>query len=151
MSKRRWKFYQTRCSAKLDSYARKSPAKMENIDAQVKKCFKARVIETSVCPWGFPVGVVYRNRRPRLTVNYRRLNGQTNPNEFPILRQSGIIQALSGSQVLFSFDALAVKWLGITLETSSNKSYPPATNPSTPNKPLGINYANATDTLTRKN
>lgn len=51
--------------------------------------------------------VVYRNGKPRLVVDYRKLNAQTIPDEFLIPRQSEIIQALSGSQVLSSFDALA--------------------------------------------
>lgn len=40
-------------------------------------------------------------------MDYRKLNAHTIPDEFPIPRQSEIIQALSGSQVLSSFDALA--------------------------------------------
>jgi hypothetical protein len=39
-------------------------------------------------------------------VDYRKLNAQTISDEFPIPQQSDIIQALSGSQVLSSFDAL---------------------------------------------
>ena len=84
-----------------------SPAKREVIDQQVKAWFEAGVIEPSVSPWGFPVLVVYRNGKARLVVDYRKLNTNTIPDEFPIPRQSEIIQALSGSQVLSSFDALA--------------------------------------------
>ena len=84
-----------------------SPAKREVIDQQVKAWFEAGVIEPSVSPWGFPVVVVYRNGKARLAVDYRKLNAHTIPDEFPIPRQSEIIQALSGSQVLSSFDALA--------------------------------------------
>ncbi|RDB18869.1 hypothetical protein Hypma_014481 [Hypsizygus marmoreus] len=84
-----------------------SPAKREVIDKQVNAWFEAGVIEPSASPWGFPVVVVYRNGKPRLVVDYRKLNAQTIPDEFPIPRQSEIIQALSGSQILSSFDALA--------------------------------------------
>ena len=84
-----------------------SPAKREVIDQQVKAWFEAGVIEPSVSPWGFPVLVVYRNGKARLVVDYRKLNANTIPDEFPIPRQTEIIQALSGSQVLSSFDALA--------------------------------------------
>ena len=69
--------------------------------------FEKEVIEPSTSPWGFPCVVVYRNGKPRLAVDYRKLNAETVPDEFPIPRQSEIIQALSGSQVLSSFDALA--------------------------------------------
>jgi hypothetical protein len=40
-------------------------------------------------------------------VDYRKLNERTIPDEFPIPRQTEILQALSGAQVLSSFDALA--------------------------------------------
>ena len=69
--------------------------------------FEAGVIEPSVSPWGFPALVVYRNGKPRLVIDYRQLNARTIPDEFPIPRQSEIIQALSGAQVLSSFNALA--------------------------------------------
>jgi len=86
---------------------RASPVKHEVIDHQVKAWFEAGVIEPLVSPWGFPVIVVYRNGKARLAVDYRKLNANTIPDEFPIPRQLEIIQALSGSQVLSSFDALA--------------------------------------------
>jgi hypothetical protein len=84
-----------------------SPAKREVIDKQIDAWFEAEVIEPSVSPWGFPCVVVYRNGKPRLVVDYRKLNEKTVPDEFLIPRQSEILQALSGAQVLSSFDALA--------------------------------------------
>jgi hypothetical protein len=69
--------------------------------------FEAEVLEASTSPWGFPCIVVYRNGKPRLCVDYRKLNERTIPDEFPIPRQSEILQALSGTHVLSSFDALA--------------------------------------------
>jgi hypothetical protein len=84
-----------------------SPAKREVINKQMDAWFEAEVIEPSVSPWGFPCIVVYRNGKPRLCVDYRKLNERMVPDEFPIPRQSEILQALSGAQVLSSFDALA--------------------------------------------
>lgn len=84
-----------------------SPAKREIIDKQVNTWFEAGVIEPSVSPWGFPVVVIYHNGKPRLVVDYRKLNAHTIPDEFPIPRQNEIIQALSGTQILSLFDALA--------------------------------------------
>jgi len=84
-----------------------SPAKSEVIDQQVKAWFEAGVIKPSVSPWGFLVVVVYCDGKARLVVDYRKLNTNTIPDEFPIPRQSEIIQALSGAQVLSSFNALA--------------------------------------------
>jgi hypothetical protein len=40
-------------------------------------------------------------------IDYCKLNARTISDEFPILRQTEIIQALSGAQVLSSFNALA--------------------------------------------
>jgi hypothetical protein len=84
-----------------------SLAKREVIDKQFDTWIEREVIEPSIGPWGFPCVVVYRNGKPRLAVDYRKLNDRTVPNEFPIPRQSEIIQALSGAQVLSSFDVLA--------------------------------------------
>jgi hypothetical protein len=84
-----------------------SPAKREVIDKQMKTWFEAEVIEPSVSPWGFPCVITYHNGKPHLVVDYRKLNAVTIPNKFPIPHQSEIIQALSGSQVLSSFNALA--------------------------------------------
>lgn len=61
-----------------------SPAKCEVINKQVQAWFKASVIEPSSSPWGFPVVVVYRNGKPHLVIDYRKLNAQTIPDEFPI-------------------------------------------------------------------
>jgi hypothetical protein len=84
-----------------------SPAKREVIDKQMDLWFERDVIEPFTSPWGAPCVVVFRNGKPRLAVDYRKLNAQTIADEFLIPRQSDIIQALSGSQVLSSFDALA--------------------------------------------
>jgi hypothetical protein len=83
------------------------PAKREVIDKQAHVWYEAGVIEPSKSPWGFPAVVVCRNGKPRFAVDYRKLNARTAPDKFPISRQSEVIQALSGSQVLSSFDALA--------------------------------------------
>nr|GAT48031.1 TY3B-TY3B protein [Mycena chlorophos] len=83
------------------------PAKREVIDKQMDVWFERDVIEPSSSPWGAPCVVVFRNGKARLAVDYRKLNMLTVPDEFPIPRQSDIVQALSGAQVLSSFDALA--------------------------------------------
>jgi len=84
-----------------------SPAKREVIDQQVKAWFEPGVIKPSVSPWGFLLVVVYHNGKSHLAVDYRKLNANSIPDEFPIPRQLEIIQALSGAQVLSSFNALA--------------------------------------------
>lgn len=84
-----------------------SPAKRLVIEEQMSKWFAQEVIEPSRSPWSAPVVIAYRNGKPRLCVDYRKLNAKTIPDEFPIPRQSEILAALSGSQVLSSLDALA--------------------------------------------
>jgi hypothetical protein len=84
-----------------------SPEKCRVIDAQLDKWFEQGVIEPSISPWSTPVVITYRNGKPRFCVDYRRLNAVTVADEFPIPRQSEILQSLSGSQVLSGLDALA--------------------------------------------
>jgi hypothetical protein len=84
-----------------------SPLNREVIDKQMDLWFEREVIEPSVSPWGAPCIVVFQNGKPRLAVDYHKLNAKTVADEFPIPRQLDIIQALSGAQVLSSFDALA--------------------------------------------
>jgi hypothetical protein len=84
-----------------------SPAKRKVIDEQMDKWIKQEVIEPSKSPWGAPVVIAYRNGKPRFCVDYRKLNAQTIPDEFPIPRQKEILQALSGAQVLSVVDALS--------------------------------------------
>ncbi|GJF00591.1 polyprotein [Phanerochaete sordida] len=77
------------------------------IEEQLKKWFEQGVIEPSKSPWSAPVVIAYRNGKPRFCVDYRKLNAHTIKDEFPIPRQSEILAALSGAQVLSSLDALA--------------------------------------------
>ncbi len=90
----------------LPMYA-SSPAKREVIDKQIDAWYEKDIIEPSKSPWGTPVVIVYRNNKPRFCIDYHRLNAITIPDEFPIPRQSDILAALSGVQVLSSLDALA--------------------------------------------
>ncbi|THH32421.1 hypothetical protein EUX98_g1748 [Antrodiella citrinella] len=84
-----------------------SPAKRQVIDEQLQKWFEQEVIEPSKSPWSAPVVIIYRNGKPRFCVDYRKLNANTIPDEFPIPRQGEILNTLSGSQVLSSLDALS--------------------------------------------
>jgi hypothetical protein len=84
-----------------------SPMKREIIDKQLDVWLAAGVIEESKSPWGFPVIIVFRNEKPRFCVDYRKLNEVTVPDEYPIPRQSDILQTLIGSQYLSTFDALS--------------------------------------------
>ena len=51
-----------------------SPAKREIIDKQMDKWIQLGVIEPSKSPWAVPAFIVYRNGKPRMVVDYRKLN-----------------------------------------------------------------------------
>jgi hypothetical protein len=84
-----------------------SPAKHLAINKQMDKWIKQDIIEPSVSPWGAPVVIAYRNGKPRFCVDYWKLNTLTIPDKFPLPWQAEIMQALSGSQVLSTLDALS--------------------------------------------
>ena len=80
------------------------PAKREAIDKQIDLWLSQGVIEESKSPWGAPMIIVYHNRKPQ---DWQKLNKATVANQHPILKQTDILQALSGSQCLSVFDALS--------------------------------------------
>ena len=84
-----------------------SPAKREIIDKQIDLWLSQEVIEESKSPWGAPVIIVLRNGKPRLCIDWRRLNAATVADQHPIPRQTDILQALTGAQYLSVFDALS--------------------------------------------
>jgi len=84
-----------------------SPEKREAIDRQLDKWFSQDVIGESDSPWGAPVIVVYHNGKPRVCVDYRRVNDLSQADKYPLPKQTDILKALSGSQWLSTFDALS--------------------------------------------
>ena len=84
-----------------------SPANKEVIDKQMDAWIQLGVIEPSKSPWGAPVFIAYRNGKPRMVIDLRRLNERVIADEFPLPRQDEIIQSLEGSQYLTTLDALA--------------------------------------------
>ena len=84
-----------------------SPVNRKIMDEQMDKWISLKVIEPSQSPWGAPAFIAYRNGKPRMVIDFRKLNAQVIPDEFPLPRQDDILQALSGSQWLSTLDALA--------------------------------------------
>ena len=84
-----------------------SPANREVIDKQMDSWIKLGVIEPSKSPWGAPVFIAYRNNKPRMVIDLRRLNERVIADEFPLPRQDEILQSLEGCQYLTTLDALA--------------------------------------------
>ena len=71
------------------------------------KWIQLGVIKPSKSPWAAPAFIVYQNGKPRMVVNYRKLNEMAISDEFPLPKQDHILQALEGSQWLSTLDALA--------------------------------------------
>jgi hypothetical protein len=84
-----------------------SPQKTAVMDEQINKWLELKVIEPSQSPWGAPAFITYRGDKPRMVIDYRKLNDRVIPDEFPLPRQDDILQALNGSQYLSTLDALA--------------------------------------------
>jgi len=83
-----------------------SPVKREVIDKQMDKWIQIGVIEPSKSPWVAPAFIVYQNGKPRMVVDYRKLNEITIANKFLLPKQEEISQALVGSQWLSMLDVL---------------------------------------------
>lgn len=64
-------------------------------------------IEPSVSPWGAPGFIVYRNGKPRMVIDCRKLDEMIVPDKFPLPKQEDIMHALSDAQWLSTMDALA--------------------------------------------
>jgi hypothetical protein len=84
-----------------------SPANKEIIDKQMDKWIQLGVIEPSRSPWAAPAFIVYQNGKPHMVIDYWKLNDMVISDEFPLLKQEDILQALEGSQWLPTLDALA--------------------------------------------
>jgi hypothetical protein len=84
-----------------------SPAKREVINKQINLWLMQGIIEESQSPWGAPIIVIYHNNKPRVCIDFRRLNKATIADQHPIPKQTDILQALSGAQCLSVFNTLS--------------------------------------------
>lgn len=62
-----------------------SPANREVIDKQMDSWIELGVVEPSKSPWGAPVFIAYRNNKPRMVIDLRRLNERVIADKFPLL------------------------------------------------------------------
>ena len=84
-----------------------SPTNREVINKQMDKWIQLGVIESSKNPWAAAAFIVYQTGKPRMVIDYRKLNEMAVLNKFPLPKQEDILQALEGSQWLSTLDALA--------------------------------------------
>ncbi|QRW08790.1 Undecaprenyl phosphate-alpha-4-amino-4-deoxy-L-arabinose arabinosyl transferase [Ceratobasidium sp. AG-Ba] len=87
---------------------------------QVQEWKRLGVIEESKSPWGAPVLVVWRNGKPRMCIDYRKLNSVVIPDEYPLPKPQDILHTLEGAQYLSTLDALA----GFTQLTIKKRTNP---------------------------
>ena len=78
-----------------------------DINKQIDKWFSQGVIRESESPWGALVIIVYCNSKAHVCIDYQKVNAVTLTDEYQLPCQSDILQALSGSQWLSTFDALS--------------------------------------------
>ncbi len=104
-----WKFFsnQNAHPISLPPFGASSPEKRRVMDEQMDSWIQLEVIEPSKSPWGAPGFITYRNGKPRMVIDYRKLNDLVIPDEFPLPKQDDILQALTGCQWLSTLDALA--------------------------------------------
>ncbi|QRV90335.1 Retrovirus-related Pol polyprotein from transposon [Ceratobasidium sp. AG-Ba] len=84
-----------------------SPAKTEAVVKQVKEWYRLGVIAPTKSPWAFPLIVVYRNNKPRVCVDYRKINERIIVPQYPLPSQRKILDTTSGSKFLSCLDALS--------------------------------------------
>lgn len=84
-----------------------NPLKQEAIDKQLKKWLVEDVIEASRSPWSASVVVVYRNDKPRVCIDYRKINAMTKPDNFLLSKRDDIFQALAGKEWFSTLDCLS--------------------------------------------
>ncbi|PBK98289.1 hypothetical protein ARMGADRAFT_1075145 [Armillaria gallica] len=58
-----------------------SPANQAVMDKQIDSWIQLGVIEPSQSPWAAPAFIVYRNSKPRIVIDYQKLNSMVIPDE----------------------------------------------------------------------
>ena len=86
---------------------RQSPEKQKAIDEQIQKWIEQDVIAPSTAPWNAPLVVVWKNGKPRICVDFRKLNEATIPNKFPLPRMEDIRNRIAKAKYKSIMDALA--------------------------------------------
>ena len=83
-------------------------SKTVEMDNEVKRLLKAGIINYSNSSYASPCLVVYKkSRKPRLVVDYRKLNKKVRPIQYPIPHLENSLQLLGGNQYFSSLDLLA--------------------------------------------
>jgi hypothetical protein len=78
---------------------RNSPRQREVADGIIQELIKNKIIRPSLSPWAAPIVLVKKKSgETRLCVDYRRLNGITKKDSFPLPRIDDVLDLLVGQK-----------------------------------------------------
>lgn len=80
--------------------------KREFIDAELRRLKQLGMIRPSLSPWASPVVLVPKGEGYRLCIDYRKVNGVTVPDSYPLPRVDDIIDDLGRAKYLSKLDLL---------------------------------------------
>ena len=103
---------------------RRTPfALREKVDTLVREMLEQKVIEPSESPWASPIVLVQKkNGGVRFCVDYRKLNGLTKLDEFPLPRIDDTLDLLSGARYFTTLDLASGYWQVAMEESSKEKT-----------------------------
>ena len=102
----------TGTSAPIKQPPRRLPASQRTlVEDEIKKMLDDGIIEPSESPWASPIVLVKKKSGGvRFCVDYRKLNGQTRKDAFPLPRIDDTIDALSGAVFFSCLDLDSAYW-----------------------------------------
>ena len=93
------------------------------MDTLVQEMLEQKVIEPSESPWASPIVLVQKkNGGVRFCVDYRKLNGLTKLDEFPLPRIDDTLDLLSGARYFITLDLASGYWQVAKEESSKEKT-----------------------------
>lgn len=94
------------------------------VDQLVKEMLDQKVIEPSSSPWASPIVLVQKkDGGVRFSVDYRKLNGLTKLDEFPLPRIDDTLDLLAGRRYFTTLDLASGYWQ-VKMEHSSKERQP---------------------------
>lgn len=100
-----------------------APAQRAIADEHVNKMLEKEVIELSRSPWASPIVLAPKpNGGVRFCIDFRKLNGVTKKDVYPLPRTSDLLDALQGAQYFSTLDLLSGYWQIPLAESAKEKT-----------------------------